>query len=85
MNCDESRGPVGKEIGEPKPWSFEEGPTRRVAVYDHNWSPPRLVRRVGWVTCISCRRQRFFSCDVVKHRMCDGCRQFKSEVGIFSF
>ena len=40
---------------------------------------PRVVRRVGWSTCICCRR-RMFSADISKIRICDPCKDVTSEL-----
>ena len=65
---------------EPGYWP-DDGGKRRVPIYDHMHlagEPPRLVRRVGWVSCLSPYSRhfphRFFSPDVVKVRMCSGCK-----------
>lgn len=55
---------------EPQPWSFD-GCVRREPVLDHDFIPPRIVRRVGWQRCIRCRRP-FWSEDVIRLRLCSG-------------
>lgn len=64
--------PLGHDLEEPEPWAWDGG-KRREQVLDHNFSPPRVVRQVGWRCCITCARS-FFSQDVIKVRMCDRCR-----------
>ena len=56
----------GQDIVEPKQWPFDGG-ARREAVVDPNWGD-RVVRRVGWRTCMQCGRW-FFSPDVVRVRL----------------
>jgi hypothetical protein len=63
---------VGKEIIEPEPWP-QDGGARREPVLDPNWHPPRVIRRVGWARCLTCR-DWFFSTDVCKVRLCRTCR-----------
>jgi hypothetical protein len=62
---------------DPDRWDDDSG-AKRVAIYDHNHNPPRLVRKVGWVNCLSPysveRRHRFFSGDVQRVRMCPYCK-----------
>ena len=64
---------------EPRPWSYD-GCLRREPVLDHDVTPPRMVRRVGWQRCMRCRRP-FWSDDVVRLRLCvsggAGCRHFE--------
>lgn len=64
---------------EPRPWSYD-GCVRREPVLDHDVTPPRVVRRVGWQQCMSCRRP-FWSDDVVRLRLCvsggAGCRHLE--------
>lgn len=57
---------------EPCPWDYDGG-VRREAVLDTDHRPPRVVRRVGWRSCLRCSRP-FFSQDIVAHRLCDDCR-----------
>lgn len=60
---------------EPRQWPYD-GERRREPVLDHDHTPPRVVRRVGWSRCLRCRRP-FFSEDVVRLRLCsgqEGCR-----------
>jgi hypothetical protein len=63
---------------DPMPWR-DDGGALRVSIYDHNVDPPRLIRRVGWVNCLSPqsarRPHRFLSPDVVKVRTCDQCKR----------
>jgi hypothetical protein len=59
---------------EPPPWDDDSG-AQRVRIYDHNFSPPRLVRKVGWVNCLGYgERHRFLSPDVAKVRLCAKCK-----------
>jgi hypothetical protein len=62
---------VSEEIREPKLWVFDGDLTRRVAVIDPN--DGRVIRRVGWRQCMCCQNC-FFSADVVRVRLCDGCK-----------
>lgn len=71
---------VGMDIDEPDKWP-DDGGVRREAVLDHNWRPPRVVRRMGWLTCISCRHRRFLSPDVTRVRICEFCKSYKSDSG----
>ncbi len=61
-------------IDEPRHWKYVEGPTRRVPVMDYGFKPPRVIRYVGWRTCMTCR-DIFFSEDVARLRRCGGCKQ----------
>lgn len=62
----------GKEQGfaEPVRWP-NDGGKRREPVMDLDCVPPRVVRKVGWRTCMKCRKP-FFSEDVAALRLCDG-------------
>lgn len=66
---------------EPQAWENDRG-ARREPVLDMDRNPPRVVRRVGWRTCLGCGRW-FFSEDVSRLRLCDtgadegGCRSPK--------
>ncbi len=71
-------GGIGKVIDEPLQWQFVEGDTRREPVLDHNFEPPRVVRYVGYRKCMSCPKY-FFSLDVVRMRMCECCKSYKSD------
>jgi len=62
----------GQGFTEPRQWPLDGG-VRRAAVIDHELIPPRVVRRIGWHSCLRCRRP-FFSQDVIKHRLCFECR-----------
>lgn len=55
---------------EPERWP-NDGGTRREPVLDCDHNPPRVVRHVGWRTCMSCG-SAFFSEDVIALRLCDG-------------
>lgn len=61
---------------EPARWDYDGG-VRREAVRDETFTPPRVVRKVGWQHCLRCRKP-FFSEDVTRLRLCDdngvGCR-----------
>lgn len=62
-------------FSEAVPWA-DDGGLRREPVVDVDHTPPRVVRRIGWMRCLRCRRS-FFSEDVVRQRLCsgpDGCR-----------
>jgi hypothetical protein len=61
------------ELIEPKPWRYVEGENRRERVLDPAYSPPRVVRHVGWRKCLACA-ERFWSFDVVKIRLCEPCK-----------
>lgn len=63
---------VGKALIEPARWPFSGDLTRRASVMDPNVEPPRVIRRVGWVRCMSCGRPHF-SEDVVRARLCSTC------------
>lgn len=54
----------------PDPWPYDGG-QRREPVLDTAFNPARIVRRVGWRTCLTCRKP-FFSEDVIALRLCDG-------------
>lgn len=64
-------------IVEPDRWEYDGG-KRREPVIDTDHKPPRVVRKVGWLRCLKCKRP-FFSEDVVRHRLCSdgsfGCRE----------
>jgi len=62
----------GQGFSEPRQWPFDGG-VRREAIIDHDLTPPRVIRRIGWHKCMRCRRP-FFSQDVIKHRLCFECR-----------
>lgn len=62
----------GLDIVEPKPWKFDGG-ERREPVIDRNWGD-RVVRHVGWRTCMHCR-DWFFSPDVRRIRLHQDCGQ----------
>lgn len=64
---------------EPK-WWLDDGGACRVPIYDHTFSPPRLVRRVGWVNCLGPNKDRFFSPDVAKVRVCAECKTLQARV-----
>jgi hypothetical protein len=67
---------------DPRPWDDDGGATR-VPIYDHAFGQRRLVRRVGWVRCLSqfhsdpasrVEPHRFLSPDVAKVRVCPDCK-----------
>jgi hypothetical protein len=57
---------------EPDLWP-DDGGVRREPVLDADHNPPRVVRQVGWRRCIRCRSS-FWSEDVQRLYMCDGCK-----------
>lgn len=57
-------------IVEPERWP-NDGGVRRESVLDTDCHPPRVVRKVGWRTCMCCGAS-FFSEDVMRLRLCDG-------------
>ena len=63
-------------FSEPAPWAWDGG-LRREPVLDLDHTPPPIVRRVGWLRCLRCRKP-FFSDDVTGLHLCgertDGCR-----------
>lgn len=63
---------LGHDLEEPKPWAWDGG-KRREQVLDHNFRPPRVVRKIGWLCCLRCQTP-YFSPDVVRQRMCDRCK-----------
>lgn len=63
---------LGHDLEEPEAWAWDGG-KRREPVLDHNFRPPRVVRSVGWRCCMKCAKP-YFSQDVIRQRMCDGCR-----------
>ncbi len=69
--------PRPNEFGFSEPrleaWPFDGG-KRREPVLDHDQSPPRVVRRVGWRVCLRCGSP-FWSTDVTAIRLCHGCKQ----------
>ncbi len=67
-----TRGAGALGFVEPKEWPWDGG-TRREPVLDTDHNPPRVVRHVGWRSCLRCRRP-FFSPDVTRVRMCTPCK-----------
>ena len=63
---------LGKEIVEPRQWPNDHG-AHREPVIDPNWND-RVVRKVGWRTCIHCGKW-FFSPDVSRVRLHTACDQ----------
>jgi hypothetical protein len=80
--------PVRQRVGKGKDQGFEEpnrwpndGGKRREPVLDLDCAPPRVVRKIGWRTCMKCQKP-FFSEDVAALRLCDGyegCRGAEAE------
>lgn len=68
-----TRGADSLGFVEPREWPWDGG-TRREPVLDTDRHPPRVVRHVGWRSCLRCRRP-FFSADVARVRMCDLCKE----------
>ncbi|OWK29237.1 hypothetical protein SPDO_22180 [Sphingomonas dokdonensis] len=68
-----TRGADGLGFVEPRQWPWDGG-TRREPVLDADRHPPRVVRHVGWRSCLRCSRP-FFSADVARVRMCDPCKE----------
>ena len=62
----------GIGFGEPEPWNFD-GCKRREPVLDDDRRPPAVVRSVVWRVCLKCATP-FFSADVIKVRLCYGCK-----------
>jgi hypothetical protein len=60
-------------FAEPARWP-DDGGVRREPVLDTDHNPPRVVRTVGWRTCLCCGTP-YFSEDVVALRICDTCKQ----------
>ena len=56
----------------PREWPYDEC-RRREPVLDHDVTPPRVIRRVGWQRCLRCLRP-FFSSDIVRQRLCEFCK-----------
>lgn len=63
---------MGRLIAEPERWPFDGDLSRRAPVYDSNITPPRLVRRVGYLRCMRCQRPTF-SEDIIGIRICFEC------------
>jgi len=63
---------IAKALNEPERWPFDGDLSRRASVMDPNVEPPRLVRRVGYMRCMTCGRPHF-SEDVARVRMCSDC------------
>jgi len=61
-------------IVEPQRWP-NDGGKRREAVLDVDHNPPRVVRTVGWRTCMCCGTP-FWSEDVMRLRLCDSHRGY---------
>jgi hypothetical protein len=59
---------------DPPMWS-DDGGAKRVGIYNHTFGQARLVRRVGWTTCLgSLPTHRIFSYDVARERICTACK-----------
>ncbi len=67
-----TRGADSLGFVEPHQWPWDGG-TRREAVLDTDHHPARVVRHVGWRSCLRCARP-YFSADVSRVRMCDTCK-----------
>ena len=63
----------GMDLIEPRRWLLDGG-TRREPVLDPNFDPPRLVRWVGWRSCMHCDHW-MWSDDVRRVRMHQECTQ----------
>lgn len=63
----------GQGFVEPREWPWDGG-TRREAVLDTDHNPPRVVRHVGWRSCLRCRRP-YFSPDASRVRRCAPCKE----------
>ncbi len=63
---------------DPPAWPDDCG-AKRIPIFDHNFQPPRLVRVVGWVNCLSHRKHRWLSPDVRRVRTCDDCKRADAE------
>ena len=50
-----------------------DGGMRRGEVIDNDHNPARVVRHVGWRVCLKCS-DPFWSSDVRRLRMCNGCK-----------
>lgn len=70
------RGGIAEEIREPRQWKFDGDTTRRVPVIDPNLR--RVIRHVGYRKCLCCPKF-FWSDDVVRVRICDYCKAYKSD------
>jgi len=68
---DPSTSQMGRELTDPARWP-NDGGARRAPVMDPNYDPPKVVRQVGWLRCMSCGRHHF-SEDVARARMCVEC------------
>lgn len=84
----EPRGPQPRELLGQNIREYErvqwpdDGGSRVETVVDPNWlidGKPRVVRRIGWRTCMCCKR-RMFSADISKIRICDLCKDITSEL-----
>ncbi|WP_256663143.1 hypothetical protein [Stutzerimonas degradans] len=62
---------IAKPLIEPAPWPFDGG-VQRGQVLDPNFDPPRVIRKIGWLRCMACRRYHF-SQDVARVRICSPC------------
>jgi hypothetical protein len=60
-------------FAQPDQWPNDNG-ARREPVLDTDYRPPRVVRYVGWRSCLRCRRP-YFSQDVQRVRLCDPCKE----------
>lgn len=62
---------IAKPLIEPQPWPFDGG-VRRAQVLNPNFDPPRVIRKIGWLRCMACKRYHF-SEDVARVRICSPC------------
>lgn len=72
---------VGQHIREPERGRWRDNGRVEVVV-DPNWlidGKPRVVRKVGWRNCMCCKR-RMFSPDITKVRICDACKEVKTDM-----
>ncbi len=63
----------GHDLDPPR-WD-DDGGKLRVCIWDHNFYPKRLARKIGWVNCLGYgARHRFLSPNVAKCRICTKCK-----------
>lgn len=63
---------IARPLVEPARWPFSGDLSRRAEVLDPDCEPPRVVRRVGYLRCLCCRRPHW-SEDVARIRLCEEC------------
>lgn len=75
---------ASKNLGfvEPERWAYDGG-KRREPVLDVDHNPPRVVRKVGWRTCLACTNP-FFSEDVIALRICVRCKTSRDQKKLLS-